>query len=419
MSLKNISQTRQTKRPRAFTVQSLGIHNLKNIAHLEIDFTKHSSLAGQWRCIAGINGAGKSTVLQAIACVLLGERLLPELGGRRLSRMCRRQPSEDSRTEIHARVSNGQESCELYIPLGPEGLELKLLEAHPRYKEMREFWDWRMHNHLLVSYGAGRNLSEDVQVDIGKDKSAEVRRQFTLFEPLAQVAHADVLLREDRMPAVALRHLHKLLAELLRDSPLQLVPESEPLLFNVGGATVSTAELPDGFRALVTWVADLCANWYDKAPEDAEQDDLSLLEGIVLLDEIDLHLHPSLQRTLVPRLRRLLPGVQWIVTTHSPLVLVSFDSNELVPLEGFSGGVRQLDRQILSFSTDEVYRWLMRTEPTSAAMEELWNAPEQNGLPRLGALMAQSPELSEEDIELNEQWLKQRQADLEKGGSDS
>lgn len=78
------------------------------------------------------------------------------------------------------------------------------------------------------------------------------------------------------------------------------------------------------------------------------------IQGIVLVDEIDLQLHPSLQRVLVPRFREAMPQVQWIVTTHSPLVLASFDRQEIKMLDSSEpGGVRQLDRDIIGFPTDQ------------------------------------------------------------------
>jgi hypothetical protein len=53
------------------------------------------------------------------------------------------------------------------------------------------------------------------------------------------------------------------------------------------------------------------------------------LAGIVLLDEMDEHLHPKWQKTLVPTLRRLLPEIQFITTTHSPLAIVNTRPGEL------------------------------------------------------------------------------------------
>ena len=417
--LQTSPQPRPVRRRKSFTmprpsfhVRSLQIRNLKNISELSLDLNSHSTLPGCWQCIAGVNGTGKSTVLQALACVLLGDRLAQELGGGRLRDMCRRQADGEARTDISARIGDGETELELFLPLGHEGVDITRLELHESYGAMREFWDWRAHHHLLVSYGAGRNLSESVDASLDK-YSPDVRAQLSLFEPFAPVAHADVLTRKGLLPRVVMTALQQLLEHILKDSPVQISPSTEPLQFLVNGALVQASELPDGFRSLVAWLADLCADWYQKAPQDAESGDLGRLRGIVLIDEIDLHLHPRLQRTLVPRLRQLLPEVQWVVTTHSPLVLASFDRSEITPLAGYSGGVRQLDRQILGFTTDEVYRWLLETEPTSAALEMLW-AQQQRPQVReeLGLLLAQTPEVDEERARRNREWLKQRVEEL-------
>jgi predicted ATPase len=390
-----------------FFIQSLQIRNLKNITDLSIDFKSPSTLPGRWRCIAGVNGTGKSTILQALACVLLGDRGAQQLGGGLLQRMCRRQTEGEAKTEIVARLSNGHEELELFLPLGREGIDFQRLETHENINAMRDFWSWRGYHHLLVAYGAGRNLSE--RLDASMDRySKDVQCQLTLFDPFAQVAHASVLTSRGALPAAVLAALRQLLESILQDSPVQVARSTEPLQFQVDGATVAASELPDGFRSLVAWLADLCASWYDQAPEEAKTGDLSRLHGIVLIDEIDLHLHPRLQRTLVPRLRRLLPNVQWVVTTHSPLVLASFDQNELVPLEGLSVEVRSLDRQILGFTVNDVYEWLMETEPTSAAMDELWASKQHDNDEGLGILLAQSRTVNAEQARRNWEWRKQR-----------
>lgn len=53
--------------------------------------------------------------------------------------------------------------------------------------------------------------------------------------------------------------------------------------------------------------------------------DLSVINGIVVIDEIELHLHPSMQAEILPKLIKLFPKVQFIITTHSPLFLLGMD----------------------------------------------------------------------------------------------
>src|SRR5262249_34977805 len=174
--------------------------------------------------------------------------------------------------------------------------------------------------------------------------------------------------------------------------------DPDRIVFAQGDTDVEPVELPDGFRSTIAWLADLCAAWHQSAPpEETAESDPAKIRGIVLLDEIDLHLHPSLQRALIPRLRETLPNVQFIVTTHSPLVLSSFDRAELVVLDRDSkGGIRELDRQIFAFSTDQVYEWLMGTPPQSTVIEEKLS---EGNDPDLALYLYQSQDRNEEQAE--------------------
>jgi hypothetical protein len=227
----------------------------------------------------------------------------------------------------------------------------------------------------------------------------------TLFDPLTQVASAEALIKGSEDTKVVWRLLRRLLARVLEGTDLALDPDRSSLRFRSGATVVSPVDLPDGFRVIVALLADICATWQRKAPDEAKSGDPSRIRGIVLVDEIDLHLHPTLQRTLVPSLRRALPEVQWIVTTHSPLVLGSFDKNEIVALEADAEkGVRlrePLDRQIIGFKVDEIYRWLMGVkDPRSAALEQLDGSSEDKTL-----LLAQSPTMSEAEARENLDYL--------------
>jgi predicted ATP-binding protein involved in virulence len=176
--------------------------------------------------------------------------------------------------------------------------------------------------------------------------------------------------------------------------------DPNPLRFEVMGKDrVGAMDLPDGFRSSAAWLADLCAAWFEQQPDPTAEVDPKSIEAIVLIDEIDLHLHPTLQRALVPRLRKALPKVQWVVTTHSPLVLANFDANEIIALDrNEEGHIRPLDRQIMGFSTDQIYEWLMGTRPTGVAIEEITMRADQGKADRdrLAALLRTSPDVDEE-----------------------
>jgi hypothetical protein len=216
---------------------------------------------------------------------------------------------------------------------------------------------------------------------------------------------------EEPQAAPVIDTLRRLLAAVLKDLPISVAPGDGPLRFEMNGAILPVSSLPDGFRSSIAWLGDLCAAWHDKArPEDIGDGDPRRIHGIVLVDEIDLHLHPSLQRVLVPRLREAMPRVQWIVTTHSPLVLASFDRHEIKMLDSTKPyGVRELDRDILGFTMDQIYDWLMDTEPRGVVLEQLLAESEAGTLAperreEVAVLVATSPEFNEEDAKKRVAW---------------
>jgi AAA domain, putative AbiEii toxin, Type IV TA system/P-loop containing region of AAA domain len=91
-------------------------------------------------------------------------------------------------------------------------------------------------------------------------------------------------------------------------------------------------QLSSGERAMVALVADLARRL---AIADPGRPDPLNGEAVVLVDEIDLHLHPRWQRTLIGRLRETFPGVQWIATTHSPIVAMHLERQSVRLLRDF------------------------------------------------------------------------------------
>lgn len=98
---------------------------------------------------------------------------------------------------------------------------------------------------------------------------------------------------------------------------LKRVPRPH-MLVDKDGVEISLDQLSDGEKNLIALVGDIArrlaiANPNSKKPLSGE--------GIILIDEIDLHLHPSWQRLMIPQLQKVFPNCQFIITTHSPQVL--------------------------------------------------------------------------------------------------
>lgn len=120
-------------------------------------------------------------------------------------------------------------------------------------------------------------------------------------------------------PELSRDHLEKILSSLLEDKVHIELNEGNQIIYYEKGYPMSLKELSEGYRSIIIFVCDLliklsqfCAEGYDVFQE----------HGVVLIDEIDQHLHPRWQLTIVKKLRNLFPNIQFIMTTHSPVIVL-------------------------------------------------------------------------------------------------
>lgn len=114
------------------------------------------------------------------------------------------------------------------------------------------------------------------------------------------------------------------------------VGQEELVALHEDAGTMPVAQLSDGVRNMIGLVADIAFRATKLNPhlgaEAARQ-----TEGIVLIDEVDMHLHPSWQQTVLASLQEAFPKIQFIVTTHSPQVLSTVSREHIRVLEQHDG----------------------------------------------------------------------------------
>lgn len=123
-----------------------------------------------------------------------------------------------------------------------------------------------------------------------------------------------------------------LLGEIFGDSALKLSFNYKDYSFHIEteGKSFKFNELSDGFAAVIDIISDLILRMNSISDRTMLLYDIP---GIVLIDEVETHLHLSLQRQVMPLLTRVFPNIQFIVTTHSPFVLNSIASASVYDLE--------------------------------------------------------------------------------------
>lgn len=133
-----------------------------------------------------------------------------------------------------------------------------------------------------------------------------------------------------------LEAVRKAISQMLEDFSHPRI-EIRPLRFLIdkkeGGNTISLRieQLSDGYRMVLAMVADITSRMAEGNPH---LENPLLISGIVLIDEIDQHLHPCWQRNILKNLTDVFPNLQFIVTTHSPLIpLGAADFSQIILLD--------------------------------------------------------------------------------------
>ena len=126
-------------------------------------------------------------------------------------------------------------------------------------------------------------------------------------------------------------NFEELLGEIFQDKDLQLHFNYKDYSFKIltKGKEFKFTELSDGFAAVLDIIVDLILKMQHKNQLTRAYE----CEGIVLVDEIETHLHLELQKVIMPLLTEIFPNIQFIVTTHSPFVLSSLSNAVAFDLE--------------------------------------------------------------------------------------
>jgi len=143
------------------------------------------------------------------------------------------------------------------------------------------------------------------------------------------------------------RQIDELFLNLIKETITSMVPEWSDMAYSrkeedlIGTYTDESGipnELPfknlsDGYRNVIGMVADMVYRCIQLNP-GLKENVLTETDGIVLIDELDLHLHPEWQRRVAADLKRIFPKVQFIVTTHSPFIIQETEEGELIKIDG-------------------------------------------------------------------------------------
>ena len=380
-------------------IDTIRLENIRGFRELEFSFDRGQGQYAGWTVLTGDNGSGKSTVLRAIALMLAGPQAAAALQpgyAKWVRKNCKRSsirlsitrcndddgygpslyewPNENIvLTSVMTQVNNGKSITTWH--------DINDLSAH--YNQMLSIaedsiWSPFASGWFASGYGPFRRISRSSQDINTLMADPEAGRFATLFQESASLAETDEWLRQlnyKRLEGHAKEGaLLKLVIQFLND---QLLPnqvrvdrvDSDGLwLKDREGTELSWSDMSDGYRSALALLTDILRHMSGTYGIDGliDQDQDGGLcirrSGVVLIDEIDAHLHPEWQREIGFWLKRHFPNIQFIVTSHSPLICQAADPNGLfvLPEPGSDEPARALTaeeyQEVISSRPDTILR---------------------------------------------------------------
>ncbi len=315
-------------------IQKILIENIRSISHFEMEFPKPAG----WHVLIGDNGSGKTTVLRAIAAPLIIEvnRANPIM-------------TEWLKIAEEQAIAKLIYDDSYWIELGIKYSSNRGFNVIMCDKEENSEQNMPI-KVFSAGYGSLRIAQENEIIDdITPQKKPQILAHKTLLGGKNALMSAEYWLKELQYAVLEGGNDQKTAQKLL-DLIISLINDSNLLPYNrkigkIGRAGISFQNekgiylafrhLSDGFRSILNIVLDFIfrmVGFYGEAEVlrafDNEQK-VCMLEGVVLIDEIDAHLHPTWQTRIGQWFTQYFPNIQFIVTTHSPLVCRACDKGSI------------------------------------------------------------------------------------------
>jgi predicted ATP-binding protein involved in virulence len=298
-------------------VKNIEIDSFKNIENIRItipDFNMNDSTV-PCLMLLGENGSGKTSILQAIALSLFNsltnsiETILPD-------RTIVITKGKYNTKVITTYASNIGKS-ELYIDYGMINLtnEVKILP--------------------VLYYSATRIQKEINEYTHESKLSREVCRLNSLFNSFDVLNNASAWL--NALDFQEFKVVNQILSKVLQFNDIEkIIQEPENVFFKFDRYTdskVAIEQMSEGRKNILSLICDILMHISSLQPDkNLEEQDILDYSGVILIDEIGAHLHPTWKMKIVSQLRKTFPKLQFICTTHDPLCLKGFKQGEIVVL---------------------------------------------------------------------------------------
>lgn len=358
-------------------VKQLQLTNVRVFREVEFNFQTGMNL------LVGVNGVGKSTVLDVLRILFSG--ILQEIP--HYDKQLKfgfddlKKGTDCLSAELSFKISQTEQHKYL-IKKHSENYPFKTVLDRVKAESLADgiytedisddkFISLQEHSPLAIFFSPHRSILNTTKSYLKNNKSpahaeALEPRQLSLKQ-FIDWWQARKKLAEEGLGSgqTILNALGQAVTEFLGCSNLHVDEKKKTLLIEKSGVTLDVKQLSDGERGVLALVLDLTkrlaqANPYLENPAKEGK-------GVVLIDELDLHLHPKWQRTIVDQLTRTFPNCQFIATTHSPQIIGSVAPENVILLE--HGKPPLKPDQSLGMDTNWILKFLMETNERDSKYE--------------------------------------------------
>lgn len=320
-------------------LKSIRLTNFKNHRNTFLSFEAGSGKTRKSTFILGENGTGKSNFLKAVALITAGSSALGELMIDPDSWITRGQ--KECTIDATLLTKDGKER-ELKLRI-KKGMDLKEI-LHINFETLDIIDKAINHadrNYFVVGYGASRRLTTH---NFGRSgpfynrRSMNVGNLFnnaSLLNPLSSWA-----MELDYNIKGGTQIVKEALNGFLKGTTFEKIDKKKKqLLFNTPDGLLPLEQLSDGYQIMASWIGDLLYRVWDTFKDYSKPLET---RGVLLIDEIDLHLHPKWQRILHDFINQKLPNFQILATTHSPLTAQQACEHELYAFKRVQEGIEMI-----------------------------------------------------------------------------